>query len=74
MEILLPKGKNKKVIELTKNQLGVTIMTEFLGLRAKPYSYLINNGSGDKKGKDTKNGVKKNLNLKLVKSVYKQIC
>ena len=35
----LPKGKNKKVIGLTKNELGAQIMKEFAGLRAKTYSY-----------------------------------
>ena len=29
-------------------------MTEFVGLRAKTYSYLIENGSEDKKSKSTK--------------------
>ena len=35
---LLPKGKNKKVIELMKYELGQ--MNKFVGLRAKRYSYL----------------------------------
>ena len=34
----LPKGKNKKVIELIKNELGVQIMQEFVRLRGKTYS------------------------------------
>ena len=33
------------------------IMTEFVGLRAKTYSYLKNNNDGDKKAKATKNCV-----------------
>ena len=32
--------KGKKVIGLTKDQLGGQIMKEFAGLRAKTYSYL----------------------------------
>ena len=47
----LPKGKNRKVIE---DEVGGKIMIIFLGLRAKSYSYLIDDGSEDKKAKDTK--------------------
>ena len=34
-------------------------MKEFVGLRAKTYNYLIDNGSEDKKAKDTKKCVVK---------------
>ena len=37
-----------------KNELNVTIMTKFIGLRAKTYSYLIDDGTEDRKEKDTK--------------------
>ena len=37
-----------------KDQLGGKIMTKFIGLRAKTYSYLIDNDSEDKKAKGTK--------------------
>ena len=46
--------KNKKVFESMKNKLGRTIRTQFVGLRAKAYSYLIDDGSEDKKAKGTK--------------------
>ena len=50
----LPKGKNKQVIGLMKDELGRKIMTKFVRLRAKSYSYLIEDGSEDKKAKGTK--------------------
>ena len=37
-----------------KVEWGGKIMTKFLGLRAKPYSYLIDDGSNDRKTKGTK--------------------
>ena len=49
-----PKEKNKKVIGLMKDKLGGNIITKFAGLRPKYYSYLIDEGSEDKKVKDTK--------------------
>ena len=39
-ERLLHKGKNKKVIALTKDELGGKINTDFTELRPKTYSYL----------------------------------
>ena len=45
-----------------KDESGRKIMTKFVGLRAKTYSYLIDGGSEDKKIKGTKKGViKRNL-------------
>ena len=37
-----------------KDELGEQIMIKFVGLRPKTYSYLIDNGSEDKKAKGTK--------------------
>ena len=37
-----------------KDELGRKIMREFIGLRGKTYSYLIDHSSEDKKTKDTK--------------------
>ena len=50
---LLPKGKNEKVIGLMKDELGGQIMKEFVGLKAKTYSYLKNNDE-NKKAKGAK--------------------
>ena len=62
----LPKRKNKKVIGLMKDELGEKIKTKFVGLRAKTYSYLIDDGSEDKKkGKRTKKC--KSVSLKIWK-------
>ena len=57
----LPKGKNKKVIQLMKDELVGQIMKE---LRAKRYSYLKDNNDEDKKAKGTQKCVMKR-NLKF---------
>ena len=53
----LPIGKNKKVIGLMKGELRGKIMTEFVALRPKTYSYLTYDCKEDKKAKGTKKGV-----------------
>ena len=50
----LPRGKNKKVIGLTKDELGGKIMIESVALRPKTYSYLTDDCKEDKKAKGTK--------------------
>ena len=50
----LPTGVNKKVIGLMKDELGGDIITEFVALRSKAYSYITNNFIEMKKGKGTK--------------------
>ena len=57
----LPAGKNKTVIELMKDDLGGKIITEFVALRPKPYSYLTDDCKEDKKAKGTKKCVIKRV-------------
>ena len=57
----LPTGKNKKVIGLMKDELGGRIMTEFITLRPKAYTYLTDDGKEDKKAKGTKKCVIKRM-------------
>ena len=61
--------KNKKVISLFKDELGGKIMTEFVGLRAKTYPYLMDDDSEHKKAKGTKKCVTKQR-LKIIKIAY----
>ena len=49
----MPKGKNKKVVGLMNDELG-KIMAKLVGVRAKTYSYLIDDGSEDEKAKGIK--------------------
>ena len=50
----LSTRKNKKVIGLMKDELGGKIMTEFVALLPKTYSYLMDDGNNDKKAKGRK--------------------
>ena len=50
----VPIGKNKKVIGLFKNELGGKIVTEFCALRAKAYTYKLDDDTEHKKAKGTK--------------------
>ena len=53
-KIPLPIGKNKKVPGLFKDELGENILTEFVALRPKTYSYLDDNCNEHKRAKGTK--------------------
>ena len=57
----LPTGKNKKLIGLMKDELGGKIITEFVTLRPKTYSYLTDDCNEDKKAKPTKKCVIKRM-------------
>ena len=57
----LPMGNNKKVIGLMKDELGGKIITEFVTLRPKTYSFLTDDGKEDKKAKGTKKCVIKKM-------------
>ena len=54
--------ENKKEIRLMKDELGETVITKFVGLRAKTYSCLIDYSSEDKKAKVAKKCIIKNKN------------
>ena len=57
--------KNKKVICLMKDELCRKILKEFVGLRAKTYSYMIDDKNKDKKIKKLKKCViKRKLKFK----------
>ena len=67
----LPTGINKKVIGLMKDELGGKIMTEFVALRPKTYSYLMDDDSEGKKTKGTKKCViQKYFNSMITKVSY----
>ena len=57
----LPTGKNKKIIGLMKDELGGKIITEFVTLRPKKYSFLADNGKEHKKAKGTKKCIIKKM-------------
>ena len=57
----LPTGKNKKIIGLMKDELGGKIITGFVTLRPKTYSFLTDDGKEDKKAKGTKKRVIKKM-------------
>ena len=54
-------GKNKKVIGLMKDELDGKIITEFVTLRPKMYSFLTDDGKEDKKATGTKKCIIKKM-------------
>ena len=50
----LPMGMKKKLIRMFKDQLGGKIMKDFCALRAKIYTYLMDDDSENKKTKEIK--------------------
>ena len=67
-EIPLPIGKNKKVIGLFKDELGGKIVTEFSSLRAKAYTYKLDDDTEHKKTKGTKKCI---IKIELMFENYK---
>ena len=59
-----PVGKNKKVIGMMKDECGGKIMKEFVALRSKLYSFLMDDGKEEKKAK----GVEKVCYQKRIKT------
>ena len=57
----LHKGKNKKAIGLMRGELGGGTITEFVALRPKTYSYMIDEFFETKKAKGTKKCVIKKM-------------
>ena len=57
----LPTGKKEEVIGLMKDELGGMIITEFVTLRPKTYSFLTDDGKEDKKAKGTKKCIIKEM-------------
>ena len=55
----IPVGVNKKVLEMMKDEAGGEIIDEFVGLRAKLYSYKMLEGKETKKCKGAKKYVVK---------------
>ena len=55
------------MIRLINDELGGKTMTKFVGLRAKMYCYLIDDGSDDKIAKGTKKGLIKKLKIENYK-------
>ena len=64
----MPIGVNKKVVGLMKDELGGGIITEFVALRPKAYSYKTNDDIELKKAKGTKKCI---INKMLSFSDYK---
>ena len=62
----IPSGFNKKVLGMFKDEVNGTVIDEFVGLRAKLYSYKMFEGEESKKCKGVKKSVVKK---KIIKNV-----
>ena len=66
----IPSGLNKKVLGMFKDEGGGKVIDEFVGLRAKLYSYKMQEGEENKKCKGVKNRwLKRVLRTKIIKCV-----
>ena len=66
----IPSGFNKKVLGMFKDEAGGKVIDEFVGLRAKLYSYKMFEGEESKKCKGVKSRwLKRVLHTKIIKSV-----
>ena len=66
----IPSGLNKKVIGMFKDEAAGKIIDEFVGLRAKLYSYKMLESEERKNAKELKNRwLKRVLRTKIIKSV-----
>ena len=54
MDRLMPKGKNEKVIELMKDELGKKKYEKLCWTKKKTYSYLTYDSNEDKKARGAK--------------------
>ena len=62
----------EKIIGLMKDELDGNIMTKFVGVRAKCYSYLVDDSSKDKTEKNTgKCVIKRNLKLEYYWKLFR---
>ena len=69
-KILIDPYQFEKIKKFIKHEFCGKIMTEFVALRAKTYSYLDYDGEEEKKPKEQKNVLlKKRLNLTIIKCV-----
>ena len=67
----IPSGFNKKVLGMFKDEAGSEIIDEFVGLRAKLYSYKMLEGKESKKYKGVKNMW---LKIVLLTKIIKSVC
>ena len=65
----IPSGFNKKVIGMFKDEVGGKVIGEYVGLRAKLYSYKMFEGEESKKCKGVKKSVVKNS---IAHEIYKK--